>query len=97
MRWISISVSTVQFGKLRSQSVAVEGIVVPRLGLQHELAAPRFREGRLLGLVGGSRRRHLAAELIRSSGSTLAGTFDLRSVQRIDLAAASVSVAVKPS
>jgi len=33
--------------------VAIKGVVVQCLGVQHKLAAPRFREGRLLGLVAG--------------------------------------------
>ena len=42
-----------QFGDDRPQGVAVERVAMQRLGVQHELAAPRFREGRLLGLVAG--------------------------------------------
>jgi hypothetical protein len=33
--------------------VAIKGVVVQCLGVQHKLAAPRFREGRLLGLLAG--------------------------------------------
>jgi hypothetical protein len=42
-----------QLGNYRRQSVAVEGTAVQRLGVQHKLTAPRFREGRLWGLVAG--------------------------------------------
>jgi hypothetical protein len=59
--------------QLRPQSVAVEGIVVRRFGLQHKLAA--------LGLVAGESPPIPCRELIRSPGFTLAGTFDLRNVQ----------------
>jgi hypothetical protein len=37
-----------QLGNDRAQSVAIKGIAVQRFGMQHKLAAPRFREGRLV-------------------------------------------------
>src|SRR5262249_32404527 len=60
--------------------VAVIGIAVQRLGVEHELAAP--------GL--GDRRRHrdLAAELVGRPGLALADALDLGGVQRVDLMAA---------
>ena len=69
-----------QFGDHRSQSVAVKGIAVQCLGMQHKLAA--------FGFAGRGRHRHLAAELVGRPGLPLADALDLRRVQRIDLAAA---------
>jgi hypothetical protein len=72
--------------QLRPQSVAVEGIAAPCL------AAQIGRPG-----LGG---RGVAADTLQRTHKepwlALAGTFDLRKVQRIDLAAGSVLVAVKP-
>jgi hypothetical protein len=42
-----------QLGNARPQGVAVKRVGVHCLGVQHNLAAPRFREGRLLGLLAG--------------------------------------------
>src|SRR5258705_9068773 len=61
----------------RRQSVAVVGIAVQRLAVQDELGA--------LGLSNGSCNRDLAAELVGRSRFSLADTFDLGSVQGIDL------------
>src|SRR5262249_23719848 len=71
-------------GEDRAERVAVEGIAVQRLGMQHELAA--------LGLGHRRRYAHLAAELVGCSGLALADALDLRRVQGIDLVAALVVV-----
>jgi hypothetical protein len=69
-----------QLGDHRPQSVAIKGVAMQCLGVQHKLAA--------FGLGGRGRHRHLAAELIRRPGFPLADAFDLRRVQRINLGAA---------
>src|SRR5215470_6978114 len=42
-----------QLGDHWPQSVAVKRVAVQRFGVQYKLTAPRFREGKLLGLVAG--------------------------------------------
>ena len=42
-----------EVGDDRPQGVAIERIAVQRFGVEHELAAPGLRRGRLLGLVAG--------------------------------------------
>jgi hypothetical protein len=64
-----------QLGNDRPQSVAVKGIAVQRLGVQHEL--PAFRLG------GRGCHGHLAAELVRRPGLAFADAFNLGGVQRI--------------
>jgi len=63
--------------------VAVEGIIVRRLGVQHEL-----------GSVAEESPSTRCSRSHMEPWFTLAGAFDLR--QSIDLAAASASVAMKP-
>ena len=69
-----------QFGDHRPQGVAIKGVAVQCLGVQHKLTA--------FGLAGRGRHRHLAAELIRRPGFALADALDLRRVLRLDLGAA---------
>ena len=81
--------------QLRPRSVAVEGIVVRRLGLQHQLAAPAFARAGFWA-CGRESPPTPCSRTHKERWLYLAGTFDLRSVERTDLAAASVSVALKP-
>jgi hypothetical protein len=60
----------------RSQGVAVKGIAVQPLGVQHKLAA--------FGFGGRGCHRHLASELVGRPSFALADAFDFRGVQRID-------------
>jgi hypothetical protein len=60
--------------------VAIKGIAVQGLGVQHKLAP--------FGLGDRGRHRDLAAELVRRPGLPLADAFDLWRVQRVDLGAA---------
>ena len=64
----------------RSQGVAIKGVAVQGLGVQHKL--PAFELG------GRGRHRHLTGELVWGPGFSLADALDLGGVQRIDLAAA---------
>ena len=69
------------------ESVAIERVAVQRLGVEHELAAPR----------GGDRRchAHFASELVGRARLAFADAFDLRRVQRIYLLAA-LAVILQP-
>src|SRR5579883_266781 len=66
-----------EIGDHRTKRVAVEGVTVQGLGVQHELTASWC----------GNRRhdRDLAAELVGCSRLALANALDLGSMQRIDL------------
>jgi hypothetical protein len=68
-----------QIGDDETECVAVIGVAVQRLGVQHELSAP----GR--GDRGGN--RDLATELVGSPCFAVADALHLRGVQRIDLRA----------
>src|SRR6266545_6799284 len=60
-----------------TKRMAVVGVAVQRLGMQHELPT--------LGCGDRRRDRDLADEIIGFAGLTFADTFDLGRVQRIDL------------
>jgi len=64
----------------RSERMAVEGVAVQRLGVEHELTA--------LGRGCRRRDRDLAAEFVRRPRLAFADAFDLGRVQRVDLGAA---------
>ena len=69
-----------EIGDDGTERVAVIGIAVQRLGMQHEL--PAFGRG------GRRGNRDLAAELVRRPGLAFADALHLGGVQRIDLGAA---------
>ena len=80
MRRASTPVVLLHVGDDGAEGVAVEGIAVQCLGMQHELAA--------LGRGDRGGDRDLAAELVGRAGFALADALDLGRVQRIDLGAA---------
>src|ERR1700682_592441 len=66
-----------EIGDDGTERVAVIGVTVQRLGVQHELSAP--------GRGDRSDNRYLAAELVGGSGLAFADALHLGRVQRIDL------------
>src|ERR1700732_391051 len=66
-----------EIGDDGTERVAVIGVAVQRLGVQHELPA--------LGCGGGRGNRDLAAELVGSPRLALADALHLGRVQRVDL------------
>src|SRR3984893_15122529 len=74
---LRISCELFEIGDDGTERVAVIGVTVQRLGVQHELSAP--------GRGDRGDNRDLAAELVGGSGLAFADALHLRRVQRVDL------------